>query len=208
MTRKQKSMSQRQNKFLITQSLLSAWQWSYKTENGYDDFLKTLRRERTPPTKAMLEGIRFENCLNAVLNGETIYAEHEWFKPITQLALTLVGAQQQVKVSRDIVVADVQFVLYGVLDFLKAGIVYDTKYSKTYRVGKYLDSPQHPAYLALVPEAYEFQYKICDGEYVYTETYTPDQVEPIEKTIRQFMNFLDRQALVKLFCENWRSKYD
>ena len=32
-------------RFLITQSLLSSWLWSYKLENGYEDFLKTLRRE-------------------------------------------------------------------------------------------------------------------------------------------------------------------
>jgi hypothetical protein len=98
-------------------------------------------------------------------------------------------------------------VCYGVLDFLKAGVIYDTKYSKTYSVGKYRESPQHPMYFYLTPEAKEFQYKICDGQWVYTETYSPDEVEPIEKTIKHFMDFLDRQNLVKTFCENWISKY-
>ena len=200
-------MSQKPNKFLITQSLLSAWEWSYKKEDGYEDFMRTLRKERTPQTKAMLDGIRFENVLNATLDGAEIDATHEWYKPIRSLCKTLNGAAQQVSASKDIVVDGVWFVLYGKLDYLKAGVIYDTKYSKTYKVGKYRESPQHPLYLAIVPEAYKFQYKICDGKHIYTETYTPDEVEPIERTIKHFMGFLDRQNLVETFCEHWRSKY-
>lgn len=195
------------NRFLITQSLLSSWLWSYKREDGYDDFLKTLRKEPIQQTKQRLEGIRFENVLNVVLNGAEIEPTHEWYKPIMELYPILHGAQQQAAIYRDVTVQGARFVLYGRLDFLKAGIIYDTKYSKTYRVGKYIDSPQHPMYFALVPEAYEFQYKICDGRYIYTETYRPDEVEPIERTIKQFMDFLDRMGLVDTFCENWRSKY-
>lgn len=201
-------MSRKLNKFLITQSLISSWLWSYKLEDGYEDFLKTLRREPIQQTKAMLDGIRFENMLNAVLNGAEIEPTHEWYKPIMELYPTLFGAQQQVRLSRDIRVDGMNFVLYGVLDYLKAGVIYDTKYSKTYRVGKYLDSPQHPAYFALTPEAREFTYLICDGTYIYRETYRPDELEPIERTISQFMAFLDRQNLVSTFCEQWRSKYD
>ena len=196
------------NRFLITQSLLSSWLYTYKKEDGYEEFLKTLRREPIRQNKAMLEGIRFENVLCAVLNGAEIAPTHEWYKPIMELYPTLYGAQQQVSLSRDVTINGVRFVLYGKLDFLKAGIIFDTKYSKTYRVGKYLDSPQHPMYFALVPEAREFQYKICDGRYIYTETYRPDELEPIERTISQFMAFLDRQNLVSTFCEHWRSKYD
>ena len=194
-------------KFLLTQSLLSSWLWSYKLETGYEDFLKTLRREPIQQTKAMLDGIRFENCLNAVLNGAEIEPTHEWYKPIMELYPTLCGAQQQVAVAKDARIQGTDFVLYGKLDYLRAGIVYDTKYSKTYRVGKYLDSVQHPMYFALVPEAREFQYKICDGKYIYTETYRPDEVEPIERTIKHFMDFLDKQNLVKTYYEFWKSKY-
>ena len=200
-------MSQKPSKFLITQSLLSAWEWSYKLDDGYEDFLKTLRKEPVQPNKAMLEGIRFENVLNATLTGAEIDPTHEWYRPIKSLSRTLRGAAQQVRLSKDIMVDGVRFVLFGKLDFLKAGIIYDTKFSKTYKVGKYRDSPQHPLYLAIVPEAYKFQYKICDGRYIYTETYTPDEVEPIERTINQFMDYLDRQSLVETFCEHWRSKY-
>lgn len=200
-------VQRRNNRFLITQSLLSSWLWSYKLETGYEDFLKTLRREPIQQTKAMLEGIRFENCLNAVLDGAEIEPTHEWYEPITQLANELQGAQQQAALYKDVTIGGIDFVLYGKLDYLRAGIVYDTKYSKTYRVGKYLDSVQHPMYFALVPEAREFQYKICDGKYIYTETYRPDEVDPIENTIKHFMEFLDKMNLVQVYTENWKSKY-
>ena len=197
------------SRFLITQSLLSSWLWGLKLENGYEDFLKTLRREPIQQTKAMLDGIHFENVLNAVLNGAEIEPTHEWYKPIMELYPTLYGAAQQASPSKNMTISGIEFVLYGKLDFLKAGVIYDTKYSKTYRnYGKYRDSPQHPMYFALVPEAREFQYKICDGKYIYTETYRPDEVEPIERTIKHFMDFLDKQGLVQTYCENWRSKYD
>jgi hypothetical protein len=204
-------MSPKQNKYLVTATLLSSWLWSYKLDTGYDDFLRTLRRERTPPTKAMLEGIRFENVLNATLNGAEIETTHEWYKPIMELYQTLYGSQQQASPSCEMVIDGVRFVLYGKLDFLKAGVIYDTKYSPRYpnkgNANNYIDSPQHPFYFALVPEAREFQYKICDGSYIYTETYRPDEVEPIERTIKQFMDFLDRQNLVTTYCEHWLSRY-
>ena len=205
-------MSPRQsNRFLITQSLLASWRWGLVLENGYEDFLKTLRREPIQQNKAMLEGIRFENVLNATLKGAEIGIDHEWYKPIMELYPTLVGSQQQVSASKDVTIDGVPFVLYGKLDYLKAGIIYDTKYSPRYpskgNANNYIGSPQHPMYFALVPEAREFQYKICDGKYIYTETYRPDEVEPIERTIKHFMDFLDKQDLLKTYYEFWKSKY-
>jgi hypothetical protein len=196
-----------QNKYLLTQSLISSWLWALKLEDGFEDFLKTLHNERTPPTKAMLDGIRFENVLNACLDGEEIEQGHEWYEPITRLKRGLTGSQQQVAVSRNITLCGIDFVLYGKLDYLKAGVIYDTKFSKTYKVGKYLDSVQHPFYFELVPEAYKFQYLVCDGKDIFVETYTPDEVEPITKTIEQFMGFLERTELIQTYFDNWKSKY-
>jgi len=194
-------------RYLLTQSLLSSWQYSFKAENGYEEFVKALHRERTPPTKAMLDGQRFENIVNTACKGETIYADHEWFKPVVELSALLCRAQQQVKLYRELTVNGVTVLCYGILDYLQGGIIYDTKFSKTYHVGKYLDSPQHPMYFFLTPEAREFQYKICDGDYIYTETYRPEDCEPIEITIKQFLSYLDKHGLVEIYKENWRSKY-
>ena len=96
---------------------------------------------------------------------------------------------------------------YGIRDFLKAGIIYDTKCSKTYKVGKCLDSPQHPMYFYLCPEVRQFEYIISDGDYVYREAYSPEETDPIQNTIAGFMAWMERMRLVRLYCDNWRSKY-
>ena len=194
------------NKFLITQSLLSSWQYALKG-GAMDEFLSTLRRERKPQTKAMLDGIRFEGVVHAVCEGEEIPSEHEWHDAVLSVCEIVSGSQYQVKASRPLVVDGVEFVCYGILDFLKAGVIYDTKFSKTYKVGKYLDSPQYPMYFYLCPEVRRFEYVISDGDYVYREAYIPEDVVPIEKTIHGFMAWMDRMNLVDLYCENWRSKY-
>jgi len=194
------------SKFLLNQSLLSAWQYAMKDGN-MEEFRSVLRREPKQQTKAMLDGIRFENLVQSVCEGQELDSTHEWYKPVTKIAGIVRGGQYQVKASREIVVDGVCFVCYGVLDFLKAGIIYDTKLSKTYKFGKYLNSPQHPMYFYLCPEVREFQYLISDGKWAYREAYRPDDVEPIDHTIRTFMKWLDKTDNVRLFCEYRKSKY-
>ena len=179
------------NKFLLTQSLLSSWQYALKG-GEMDEFLSTLRREKKPQSRAMLDGIRFENVVH---------------KPIVEICEITTQGQYQVKASRPLVMDNVEFVCFGILDFLKAGVIYDTKFSRTYRVGKYLDSPQHPMYFYLCPEVRRFEYIISDGSYVYREVYLPEDTEPIETTVRRFMTWMDKTNLVDLYCQNWRSKY-
>ena len=194
------------NKFLLTQTLLSSWQYLIKG-GDMDEFLAALRREKKPQNKAMLDGVRFENMVHAVSEGAEITPEQEWYKPIVEICEIITQGQYQVKASRPLVVDGVEFICFGILDFLKAGVIYDTKFSKAYRVGKYLDSPQHPMYFYLCPEVRMFEYIISDGSYVYRESYLPEDTEPIETTIRQFMAWLDKTNLVDLYCQNWRSKY-
>ena len=197
-------------KLRITQTLLSSWLWVYKKDDGYAEFLSTLRREKKPQTAAQLDGIRFENVINNVLDGAPIDPKHEWLDVVLDITDELWGASQQVTVFREIEVQGATFLLHGVLDFLKQGVIYDTKFSKRYEVGKYLDSPQTSMYLALVPEARLFEYIISDGKYVYREKYPRDLlgdgIEPIEDTINNFMNFLDRQNLQDEFIKNWEVK--
>lgn len=191
-------------KVRITQSLLSAWERSFKVEDGWEDFLSTLNREKKQPTKAMLDGIRFENCLNSVLKGETIPEDHEWYTVIMKMAEELQDAQQQVTLFQEIEVGGQTFLLHGVLDYLKAGRIYDCKFSKTYHLNKYLASPQHPMYLQLVPEARDFTYIISDGKYIYRERYPRDIVPPIEPNIKNFMDFCKKHGLWKTYIEKWR----
>lgn len=195
------------SKLRVTQSLISAWLYSFKTDYGYEDFLRTLNREKKQPTKAMLDGIRYENCLNSVLNGEQIAPDHEFYFPIMEMAEELDGAQQQVNLfaDTDIYVDGFQILLHGVLDYLKAGHIYDCKFSKTYHLNKYLSSPQHPLYLHLVEEARDFTYIVTDGKWVYRERYPREIVPPIEQTITQFIAYLKQHELFDIFVEKWRT---
>ena len=161
-------MSTRQSKLRVTKSLLDGWYWSYKRDDGWEDFLSTLNREPLQPSKAMLDGVRFENCLNSVLNGESIPEDHEWYKPITEMAKELHGAQQQVNLFADtgIEYGGYKILLHGVLDYLVRGHIYDCKFTKNYHLNKYFweDTTQTAMYLALVPEARDFTYIISDGK--------------------------------------------
>jgi hypothetical protein len=180
--------------------------WGLKLEDGYEDFLKTLNREVKPQiSKEALDGIRFENVLNEVLDGALLPEDHEWYEPLKELARSkwIKNAQSQVKLSKDITINGINFRLFGVLDFLKAGVITDTKFSKRYHRGKYLKSPQHSMYFALVPEAYRFDYKISDGKYVYTESYFPEDTPSIETLIKEFVTYLKAYGLWDTYTQKW-----
>lgn len=191
-------------KVRITQSLISSWHWSFKKDDGYEEFLKALKREKTPPTQSMLDGIKFEHVLNSVLKGEHIPEDHEWYKVITEMAEELDGSQQQVTIFRDVTVDGQPFLLHGVLDYLRAGVIYDCKFSKRYELCKYLNSPQTPMYLELVPEARLFEYIISDGKWVYREKYPRYIVPSIVPEIRMFMKYLKDHNLWSIYEQNWR----
>lgn len=72
--------------------------------------------------------------------------------------------------------------------------------------GNYLDSPQHPTYFYLIPEAREFIYLVSDGEDLYTERYTPDQTKSLESIVREFVSDLRGMGLLDLYKEKWLAK--
>lgn len=193
-------------KVRITKSLLDSWLWAFKRDDGWDDFLSTLHREKKPPTQAMLDGTRFENVLNNVLKGEPIPADHEWHSVIVEMSKYLRGSQQQVTLFQDCEVGCQPFLLHGVLDYLHSGRIWDCKFTKNYHLNKYFweGTSQTAMYLALVPEARDFTYIISDGKYVYRERYPRDIVPPIEPTINQFMQYLKKHGLWDVYCEKWR----
>jgi len=197
----------RNNKCLITQSLLSAYEWIFKIDNGYEDFINTLNRKGIQQNQAMLDGIQFENIVNARVGGAAPLPKHPWFKGTEAIYSIVQRAALQVKLSRDITVGGREFVLYGVLDALHAGHIYDIKHSKTYHRGKYRENPQHPMYFELCPAAIDFSYLVSDGAELYTETYYPGDGNNIENQIKEFMRYLERENLMETYNNNWISKY-
>lgn len=196
-------------RLLMTQSLLSAWQWAI-LRNNPDELLRALRRERTPPTRAMLDGRQFENMVWACACGSPPAEGHKWRRGILETARAVQGAAWQVKLYRDVTVLGVPFLFYGIADFIRAGTIYDTKFSASYgaggRIQKYLDSPQAPMYFALLPEARSFTYLISDGAYLYREHYEPSDFPPIEETVRRFLDYIDRMGLSDIYIDHWKAK--
>ena len=196
-----------ERKFYITQTLLSAWDYSYKTDTGYEDFLRTLRKEPFQPTKKMLDGMQFEAMVNAALDGNPPPEDHKWAEAVTATADYLKGATQQVVLSKTVKFRDMELVLYGIADFLRAGVIHDTKKSTSYEYGNYLQAPQWQMYLEMLPEAYKFEYVVFNGKDVYTESYTRDDGEDIYRKIGHFFDFLDRMGLREIYEANWKSKF-
>ena len=204
------------NRFLITQSLLSSWNYMFTCyEDGqaeaYADFIRTLNREPSEPTEAMWNGIEFENEVYKVVMG--VHRQHhlKWEQGIQTVAEIIKDATVQVRVQRDIAVCGINFLLYGVLDALSAGVIYDVKYlNKSFNsadlAGKYYNSAQHPAYLFMVPEAQRFEYLVSDGTDLYKEVYDRSITRPISEIITEFVQSLEAMNLIDLYKEKWLAK--
>lgn len=204
------------SRLLITQSLLSSWGYMFSCWEGQEDkaleeFLQTLRRERRTPNEAMQNGIDFEREVYKVAAGLPRKEHKSWEQGIKSVATVLRGAPTQVKLSREIEVGGQKFLVYGILDALKAGIIYDVKFtnkslttsSPSYTVGKYLDSVQHPAYFELVPEATEFHYLVSDGKDMCREVYRRGNTRPFAEIIADFMDSLKGMGLMELYESKW-----
>lgn len=200
------------SRYLMTHSLLSSWLWLMK-ENPYEDmttekdnyaeFISTLNRLPIPTTAAMQKGIDFEELVTSIVEGKDKPLSPAWLEAATQVANIVKGGLLQYRVSREIKVKGYNILLYGRLDAVKGGIVYDIKFSGSYDFGKFIDSTQHPTYLELVPEANKFIYLISNGSYVWQESYRRDETASIIPVIEDFFDWLETQNLMDIYKEKW-----
>ncbi len=193
----------------------------------YKEFLDVLNRVPTPTTEAMQNGIEFENLVTDIAEGRFVpefetdgtvnkssYGNGElmgydkyprWYDAAAKVAGIVRGGQFQYKAKKTVTVGGIEFLLYGRLDVLKAGTIYDIKFTKNYDRGKYFGSTQHPLYLKLIPEAREFTYLISNGTDVWTETYTPTETRSIFPVISDFTDWLVDHDLWKIYAEKWEA---
>lgn len=201
-------------RYLLTHSLLSSWLYAMKgnpyedatTERDpYDEFLKVLRKEPTETTEAMMNGIRFEDTVTAITNGACA-PNDPWYGAASKIAAIVGGGPLQVKASKELCVDGVPILLYGRLDSLKAGVIRDIKFSKSYDRGKYIDSTQHPTYFEIVPEAIAFEYLVSNGIDVWTERYEREDTPSIVPTISAFLSWLRDVGLMQVYQKHWEAK--
>ena len=190
------------SKYLITPSLLNSWKYVISLENEYgnlEDFKKVLSREPFESNEAIELGFKFEDFM--IKNYEP----------------TKNGCYQ-VKLSKNITTNTGEYVLECRLDCLKAGTIFDYKYTGSYDVGKFYGSYQTLIYFELCEEANEFEYLICnnykEGKMLqelnlYKESYSRDSVKDIDikQDIDNFMSWIKTNELYDLYCEKWESKF-
>ena len=198
---------------LVTASLLNSWLYIYEAPNhvreaekdevcledkqseamekARDEFLLTLNRIHTPTTEAQQRGMDFEE---------------ETYKGNTPASPYVEGGAFQIAKSAVLHVSGKEIVLYGRLDCLKNGVIYDIKRVSRYEAGKYFRSAQHPAYLRLFENADRFTYLAYNGQSLFTETYWRDITKPIEGYISNFLGYLEANGLMKVYEDKWRAK--
>ena len=203
-----------EKRYLMTHSLLSSWLHAMKSSpyddatmerDSYAEFLQALRREPVETTEAMQRGIDFEDLVTAIIRNDPVGMQNhpEWFESASIIADTVRGGLLQYRARKQIRVGGMTILLYGRLDVLKAGIIYDIKFSSGYEVGKFYDSTQHPAYLEIIPEAEKFVYLVSNGKEVFREQYRRDEVPPITTTIQNFIDWLNDSGLMPVYKEKW-----
>lgn len=205
-------------RYEITQSLVSSWQYMFDCFEGCEEdaeaeFLSALRREKPvldeKRQQAIDNGIAFENAVYAVATGNHATIPPKIMNGVQAVASWITGAQIQVRIKREIQVSGMTFVIHGVLDALKAGTIFDVKFRNTSFqtgdvAGHYLNSPQHPFYFYLVPEAREFIYLVSDGDDLYTERYVPADCETAESIISRFVDYLILTGRLEEYKAHWK----
>ena len=210
-------------RYLMTHSLLSSWLYAIREDpfedatterDHYAEFLDVLNRVPTPATEAMQNGIDFEHlvlniadCIQTIKTSDVSnpipVTAHRWYDAASSVAGIVRGGQFQYKAKKTVTVGGIDFLLYGRLDVLKAGTIYDIKFSKSYDRGKYFSSTQHPLYLELLPEAIQFMYLVSNGTDVWTETYFREDTKSIFPVIADFTDWIKAQGLFPIYSEKW-----
>ena len=215
MIKKQNDISQKPKTepyYEITASLLNSWQriWDAKDwvresesdeisiedkisqamEKANQEFLNSLNRIPFPDNEAMAKGRQYESD---VYDGKD-----DIFSPVVE------NGEFQAAYTKKIKINGMNIMLYGILDCLKAGRIYDIKRVGHYQTAKYKKSHQHPMYFALVPEALDFTYLVCDdrGDHHF-ERYLRENCEDIEDVVRTFLMYLEANGLMETFKTKW-----
>ena len=196
-------------RWLMTQSLLSSWLYQFSAQENYadvahDDFLALLHRQPREMSEAAQKGIDFEKLVYSICDGNV--KDDPWYEQARHIADHVKGGARQFVACKDIVIDGIHFFLYGKLDCLKAGTIYDIKFTSHYSVGKFFNSPQHPMYFEIVPEAKRFVYLVSNGRATWEEEYLADTVHSVIPLIRQFVQYLEVNNLLPIYFDKWKAR--
>lgn len=201
-------------RYIVTPSLLNSWGYMWECE-------KYVRETETD--KVCLEDKideerkkakeSFLNALNKIyVDNEYMKLgrefEEECYQGKTCISPIIENGCYQIAGVKKVEIDGIDFIMYGKLDVLKGGVVYDIKRVQKYSLQKYLNSYQHGFYLDLFPRAYKFEYLVYDGNKLFHETYYRGQYIETTRVISEFIKWLKENELFEIYKEKWRSKYD
>lgn len=200
-------------RYLITPSLLNSWLWIYESANNVrekdsdvmsiddrkaiaqerakEQFLAYLERIPGEPNKYMQLGIDFED---------------ECYQGKTCISPIIEGGSYQVVGTKYVNVENINFLMYGRLDVLKGGVIYDIKKVGCYKLNKYKWSCQHRFYLDLFERAKYFEYLIYDGKTLHREKYYRENCTSTEEIIKNFVDYLIDNDLLDIYKEKWKAR--
>lgn len=198
-------------RYLITPSLLNSWGWIFNCVDGItsnendkisledkihdaqlkakEDFIRALKREPSEPNEYMLAGIQFEKD---TYDGKTCFSK------------IVEGGCFQIVGKKNVTIGGMNFLMYGKLDVLKGGTIYDIKRVWKYTRPKYSKSFQHGFYLELFERANKFEYLIYDGNNPHYEQYYPSECEKMEVVIKLFIDWLEAEGLLEIYKKYWK----
>ena len=203
----------------ITPSLYNSWLFyryplfdrdEQQERDAKDEFLRELRREKTPDTPEQARGHLFERYIENYANMWTC-ADLPNLEPCEQecawkIAETCRNGVFQEKGGRELPSGNY---IYGVADCILPTNIVDFKRvgAGKYEQGKYQKSIQHLAYM-YIWESKRFDYLVCDGESdePFDEFYTwnDGSLGLLESRIALMIHDINCDPeLAAVFAENW-----
>lgn len=184
----------------ITPSLYNAYYYYKNSEiDNEEEFLRTLRKEPTPPNETMQRGIDFENAVNSACITNKIDDD----PCVNEIANKCKNGVWQVRLS-GMITKNIE--IHGIADVVTPTRIYDVKRVNQYSLGKYENSIQHLVYM-FCSNIEDFEYLICDGSSVFTEYYGWGE-NAKDKLLTRCNELVDYLMSVPKFrtpfVENWR----
>lgn len=179
----------------------------YGRQLAFQDFVNTLNKIPFEPNKFMIAGIEFEaECVATAENLEKgIDIDYTTSEGALEFGKIIAGGSFQAVGTKEVTIDGVDFLMYGRLDVLKAGVIYDIKRVVKYERPKYKWSSQHGFYMDLFPNVKYFEYLVYNGYKTHKERYSRFDYTPTESVIKDFMEFLKNNGLWEVYCEKWIS---
>lgn len=199
-------------RYLLTPSLHDSFWYFANTEfKTVEEFMQTLRNERGEPSEPMLKGIKFEDDVLAYTQGklDPSTVKPGWASCVKEVGDIVNGGEWQARMSQEIEICGMKFLLYGKADVIKRDWIYDIKFTGNYDIGKYTKKIQRLVYMYLA-KMEKFAYLVTTGNDVFREDYfwqREDEALLFAELTEMVEYIMGHRPFREAFLEHWKCKY-